>query len=86
MNEPNADAIRQTVVDVIASIAPEADLTRVDAKRSLREQLDLDSFDFLNLMIELHARLGIDVPEADYGKVDSLHRLLAYLAQHHAGP
>jgi acyl carrier protein len=76
----NADDIRRHIIDAVHAIAPEADFDRVDPGRSLRGQLDLDSFDFLNLLIDLHARLGVEVPEADYGKVDSLDALVAYLA------
>jgi acyl carrier protein len=73
-------AMRQTVIDAILAIAPEADFTQLDAGKSLRQQLDIDSFDFLNLLIDLHARLGVEIPEADYGKVDALDSLVAYLA------
>lgn len=76
-----ADTIRQTVIDCVLAIAPEADFQRVDPRGSLREQLDLDSFDFLNLLIALHERLGVEVPEADYRKADSLDGLVNYLAQ-----
>lgn len=76
--------IRQAVADALLAIAPEADLGAVDPGHSLREQLDLDSFDFLNLLIALQERLGVAVPEADYGRVDALDALVAYLADHGA--
>lgn len=76
----NADEIRRHVTEAVLAIAPEADLGAVDAGCSLRGQLDLDSFDFLNLLIDLQARLGVDIPEADYGQIESLDKLLAYLA------
>lgn len=76
----NAADIRRHVVEAVLAIAPEAEFGRVDASRSLRGQLDLDSFDFLNLLIDLHARVGVEIPEADYGKVDTLDALVAYLA------
>ncbi len=78
----NTDDIRRQVTEAVLAIAPEADLGAVDAGRSLRGELDLDSFDFLNLLIDLQARLGVDIPEADYGQVDSLDKLLSYLAAH----
>jgi acyl carrier protein len=78
------DNIRREVIDSVLEIAPEADFSRVDAGRSMREQLDLDSFDFLNLLIALQGRLGVAVPEADYRLVDSLDGLVAYLASHQA--
>jgi len=74
------DSLRQTVLDAVRAIAPEADFSRIRTDASLREQLDIDSFDFLNVLIQLHERLGIDIPEADYGKVATLDALLAYLA------
>ena len=76
------EPMRQQVRDAVLGIAPEADLAHLDPRASLREQLDLDSFDFLNLLIALHERLGVEVPEADYGKVDGLDALAAYLVVH----
>lgn len=78
----DAQSIRRTVIDSVMEIAPEADFAKVDPGRSLREQLDLDSFDFLNLLIALQGRVGVDVPEADYRLVDSLDGLVDYLDRH----
>ena len=80
------ETIRRAVADAVLAVAPEADLARIDARRSLREQLDIDSFDFLNLLIDLQGRLGVEVPEADYRRVDSLDGLVAYLAAHREHP
>ncbi len=74
------DEIRQAVADSVRAIAPEADLDALDPKRPMREELDLDSFDFLNVLIELHARIGVEIPEADYARIGTLDALLAYLA------
>ncbi len=71
--------LRQAVIDSILSVAPEADFPALDPRRALREELDLDSFDFLNVLIELHQRTGIEIPEADYGKIGTLDALLDYL-------
>lgn len=73
--------VRDAVVASVQTVAPEADFAQLDPKRLLREQLDLDSFDFLNVLIELHARLGVEVPEADYGRINTLDTLITYLAQ-----
>lgn len=77
MNTPQA--LRQAVAGALRSIAPEADLDQIDPAASLREQLDLDSFDFLKLLITLQDTVGVDIPEVDYGRVDSLDALVAYL-------
>lgn len=73
------ETLRQTVIAAVLELAPEADFTQLDPAGSLREQLDLDSYDFLNLLVALHEQLGVDVPEADYAKVDGLDKLLDYL-------
>lgn len=79
------ESVRQTVLGALAAIAPEADVAAVDPDRPLREQLDLDSYDFLNLMVELAERLDVEVPERDYGKVTTLARLVDYLVARSAG-
>lgn len=77
MNNP--ETLREAVAVALRGIAPEADIDQIDPSASLREQLDLDSFDFLKLLIALQEAVGVDIPEADYGRVDSLNALLAYL-------
>jgi acyl carrier protein len=74
------DELEAVVADVLAGIAPEADLAGVKGSEDLRDALDLDSMDFLNLVIGLHEKLGIDIPEADYPKLFSKDGLLIYLA------
>ena len=77
----NAAEARTVVVDVLAQIAPEVDLKTVDPSARLRDEVDLDSLDFLNLVQRIHDRTGVDIPEADYDRVESLDGLLAYLTQ-----
>lgn len=76
MTEP---AIRQAIADSLRGVAPEADLQNVPPDANLREALDIDSFDFLNLLIGLHTRLGVEIPESDYGKLTTLSDLIRYL-------
>jgi acyl carrier protein len=71
--------IRQAIADSIRGIAPEADLAAISPNSNLREALDIDSFDFLNLLIALHDRLGVEIPEADYGKLTTLAEMIEYL-------
>jgi acyl carrier protein len=68
------------MVESLAEIAPEADLEHLDENADLREQLDIDSFDFLNVIIGLHERTGIDVPERDYPKLTTLAGCVSYLS------
>jgi acyl carrier protein len=74
------DDIRATVLRVLGDIAPEADLAALRPDRELRDELDLDSMDILNAVIALHRTLGIDIPEADYGRLATLDGAVAYLA------
>jgi acyl carrier protein len=71
--------LKTVLLESLASVAPEVDPVSVDPARDLREQLDLDSMDFLNFMIAVHERLGVDIPEADYPQLSSLDAAVRYL-------
>jgi acyl carrier protein len=73
------DECKKVVLDIIADIAPDEDLSNVKADVRLRDQLQLDSMDFLDIVMELRKRHGIEVPEADYGQLASLDSSAAYL-------
>jgi acyl carrier protein len=74
------DETMAILADVLAGIAPEADLSTVGADEELREVLDLDSMDFQNLVIGLHERTGLPIPEEDYPKLFTLAGIIAYFA------
>jgi len=74
------DQLRDTVLRVLAAVAPEADLAAIDPGTDLRDQLDIDSVDFLNFVVGLHNALGVDVPEADYPQLSSIDACVVYLA------
>lgn len=71
--------IRKIVQEELNNIAPEVDLSTVDPTADLREAVDIDSMDFLNLVTALHQRTGIDVPEIDYPKLVTMSGMVAYL-------
>lgn len=73
------DQIRQAILDIIADIAPDEDLSNVKDEVRLREQLDLDSMDFLDIVMELRKRYNVEVPEADYVQLASLSSSVVYL-------
>jgi acyl carrier protein len=75
----NPDEVRATIADVLRSIAPEVELGALDAAAPLREQIDLDSMDFLNVVVGLHERLQVDIPESDYAQLATLDGLVDYL-------
>lgn len=75
-----ASNVRQIVIDIISDIAPDEDVTTLDDKSSLREQLDLDSMDFLDIVMELRKRHKVEVPQEDYSKLATLESCVAYLS------
>ncbi len=74
-----ADELRQGVLAALREIAPEADLGRLAPDAPIRDQLDIDSIDFMRLLINISEKLHVDVPEADYPQVASLNGLVKYL-------
>jgi acyl carrier protein len=74
------DEIKGLVLRELAKIAPEAS-TEIDPDTDLREQIDLDSMDILNLMIAVNAATGVDIPEADYPQLATLNGCVAYLRE-----
>jgi acyl carrier protein len=72
--------IKALVLRELGKIAPEAGLD-LDPDADLREQIDLDSMDLLNLMIAIHEATGVDIPEADYPKLATLNGSVAYLRE-----
>jgi acyl carrier protein len=74
----DAELISQ-VVAIIRTVAPEVEEGELVASRPLREQVDLDSMDWLRVIIGVHEKLEVDIPEADYGKLRSLDDWAAYL-------
>lgn len=72
--------IRSTILEVIAMIAPETDVRAIRPDQPLRRQVELDSMDWLNVMVGLRERLGIEIPEADYGRLSTLDAMVAYIA------
>ena len=77
MNEADIHALLQ---EELSNIAPEANLREIDSAADLREALDIDSMDFLNFVIAVHHRLGIDIPELDYPKLVTLAGAVRYLS------
>ena len=73
------DDCKKLVIDIISDIAPDEDLSAIKSEVRLRDQLQLDSMDFLDIVMELRKRHGIEVPEADYGQLASLESCAEYL-------
>ena len=71
--------IRAALAKILARIAPEADLASIDPEEPLQRALDIDSFDFLNLLVAVRDELGVTVAEPEYGEVGTLQGLVRFL-------
>ena len=72
--------IKATVLRLLSDIAPEADLTQLNPDVSIRDQLDIDSMDFLNFVIALHEALKVEIPETDYAKLATLNGCVEHVS------
>lgn len=77
-----SDELTALVLRVLGEVAPEADLGALDLEADLREELELDSMDVLDLAIGLAQATGVEVPERDYARVVTVAGAVAYLAEH----
>jgi acyl carrier protein len=75
-----SEQLRSTVLQALREVAPEVTGEEIDPDLPLQEQIDLDSMDFLNFMIALGERTGVEIPERDYQDVATLDGCVAYLA------
>jgi len=75
----SSEAIRAAVFHVLSSIAPEADPGSLAPGANLREELDLDSMDWLAFVQGIHRELGVEIAERDYGRLRTLEECLAWL-------
>ena len=73
------EEIGQAIIDIITDIVPDEDCSNLDPAVALRDQLELDSMDFLDIVMELRKLYKVEVPEADYGELATLDSCVAYL-------
>lgn len=71
--------IRVEIIDILSEIAPDEDLSDIEDERSFRDQIELDSMDFLDIVMELRKRHRIQIPEEDYGQLASMASTVSYL-------
>lgn len=74
-----SDQIRQVILEILERIAPDEDLTDLDDVRPFREQMELDSMDFLDIVMELRKMYRIQIPEEDYSNLNTMAGTVDYL-------
>lgn len=75
------DDVRGEVLSVLTTIAPEVEPGDIRADLQLRDQVDLDSMDWLNFLVGIHKRFNIEIPEADYASLRTLDDVVRYVGQ-----
>ena len=76
------EEIRTAVKDILEDIAPDEDLSNLDDAQAFRDQLELDSMDFLDIVMEIRKRYRVQIPEEDYGELASMDSTVSYLEPH----
>ncbi|MCB1739903.1 MAG: acyl carrier protein [Gammaproteobacteria bacterium] len=80
MSTQDATAIEKVVIDTLVEIAPDIDPAELEPGVDLRQDLDIDSMDFLNFVIALHEQTRVEIPEVDYPKLSTLNGAIGYLS------
>ena len=71
--------IRDEILDILEDISPDEDLSELEDDKPFRDQLELDSMDFLDIVMELRKRHRVQIPEEDYGHLASMKSTVDYL-------
>lgn len=77
----NKDEIKKLVYQLLKQIAPDTEPSTLQADENIREVLDIDSFDSLQFLVSLNQKLGIEIPEEDYGKITTMKTLVNYILE-----
>jgi len=72
------EQIKETIIEQILTVAPEIEKEEIEPNANLQRSLEIDSFDFLKVLTALNDALGVDVPESDYARVDTLEHMADY--------
>jgi acyl carrier protein len=81
----NEREIRAAILEALARVAPEVDGAALDPRADLREQAEIDSMDVLSFVLGIAERTGVEIPEADYGRIATLDDCVAYVAARASG-
>ncbi len=74
------EEIRKAIIEIIGMILPDEDMSTLKGDEDIREQIEMDSMDFLDIVMELRKRYAVEVPEEDYGNLATVDSSVEYLA------
>jgi acyl carrier protein len=75
----NSEILHQTIVVLLQQIAPDTTPSTLKLEENIRETLNIDSFDFLQFIIALNEKTGVEIPEEDYGKINTIQNAIEYI-------
>lgn len=75
----NSEILHQTIIVLLQQIAPDTVPATLKLEENIRETLNIDSFDFLQFVIALHEKTGVEIPEEDYGKINTIQNAITYI-------
>ena len=75
------DEIKNAIIRNILEVAPDLEESEIEPNANLQRSLEIDSFDFLKILTALNEEIGVEVPEADYSKVDTLENMAEYFSR-----
>ena len=75
----NSEILHQTIVVLLQQIAPDTTPSTLKLEENIRETLNIDSFDFLQFVIALNEKTGVEIPEEDYGKINTIQNAIEYI-------
>jgi acyl carrier protein len=78
------DEVRQELKTIFRKIAPEIEFDEIDLDRPLRDQVEIDSLDFYNILVQIEKNLGVNIPESVVIELQDLGKLIRYIEKHHS--
>ena len=82
MAKLNNEQVLQVLQQLFRQIAPEINFSEVDLNTALRDQVEIDSYDFYNLLVKVHEQTGVNVPDTELRKLQNLNELVNYIVEH----
>lgn len=76
------EELKRIIIEQILEVAPDVEESEIVLSQNIQRSLEIDSFDFLNILTAMYEKVGIEVPEADYSKVDTVENMAEYFFKH----
>ncbi len=78
----NVEEIKNTIRSIFHETAPEIEFDKIQMNRPLRDQVEIDSFDFYRMMVKVNQQTGVFIPDSEFARFSNLEDLMNYLNEH----